>query len=698
MIKVNFIYMNNKFEIKENKNTLLIEILKSYVKNINNDINDFYFLYKGKKLIIDNKLKIKDLGRKNNKVIISVFNINIKKYNNEINNIICPDCGNLALINFVDDKLIIDSCINNHKNIYFSINNLITNQLIYISKIKCDICKNYKYLYKEQFYKCSCTMFICGLCFNDHNSKNHNLVKYTNINSNCIFHSEEFISYCINCNNNLCTKCEVTHINHKIILYKEIKSNNKKIKETSEDILYNINNLKKYKDNIVLLNKMLNHIIINLNIDLNAYLKFYKSINLLCNNLKNYESIQNIINYNKYQKLNKEIIFFLKENIKNKSKYMIDICDINKETIIIEYNFPYKSKLRLFGETFVKNNFNNCYLLINNEISPIIEFYPYNPGYLKIILYKINNLIDLSYMLHRCDSVESIEFHKWDTKNTINMSHMFFGCKSLKTISYDYRWDINNVKDISFMFAGCSSLVVLPDISNWNTNNIKNMSMLFFCCSSLSSLPDISKWNTKNVKHLSFLFCGCKSLTSLPNISKWNPLNIIDMKQMFSYCELIKFIPDISHWDTSNVSDMSEMFYNCQLLETLPNISKWKTFNVTDMSYMFSDCKSLISIPDISNWDVSNVCNMYKMFYNCYNLTSIPDISKWNIHKVSNISFMFAKCSLITKFPDISKWNIDNVKNMSFLFNSCMELSLPDISSWNLDNAIHKSFIFSDLK
>ena len=75
MIKVNFIYMNNKFEIKENKNTLLIEILKSYVKNINNDINDFYFLYKGKKLIIDNKLKIKDLGRKNNKVIISVFNI-----------------------------------------------------------------------------------------------------------------------------------------------------------------------------------------------------------------------------------------------------------------------------------------------------------------------------------------------------------------------------------------------------------------------------------------------------------------------------------------------------------------------------------------------------------------------------------------------------------------------------------------------
>ena len=65
-------------------------------------------------------------------------------------------------------------------------------------------------------------------------------MKYTNKYTYFIFLSKEFDSYCSNCNANLCLKCEVTHINHKIILYKEIKSNNKKLRKINENILYNI--------------------------------------------------------------------------------------------------------------------------------------------------------------------------------------------------------------------------------------------------------------------------------------------------------------------------------------------------------------------------------------------------------------------------------------------------------------------------
>ena len=716
MVKIKFIYMNNKYEINENGNTLLIEILKKYCRYINNDINDFYFLYKGKKLLIDNKLKIKQiiLRRNNNTIIISVFNL--RKYNNRLNNLICPDCGNLSLINFLDDKIIIDCYIKNHKNVYLSVNNLISNQNDYNSKIKCNICMNNEYLYKEQFYICSCEKLICGICYNVHNNNNHNLIKYWSKYSNCITHNKGFTSYCSICGINLCPKCEDNHRSHKIILYKEII-----LKEIGEDLDHEINNIEEYKNNLLLFNKIFNHFIINKNIDLNSYVKLYEKISWTFDNLKNYESIRNIINCGKYHKLNKEISYFLKENIKNKFRHLIDVYDKNKESMIIEY-FNDKYTPRLFGEIFVKKNINNCYLIINNQLSPLKEFH-YGSGYLKIILFKTNNLNDLSYMFYGCENLLSLEFHKWDSKNIINMSHMFFGCKSLKKISHNYRWNIDNLNDISCMFAGCSSLIELPDISNWNTSNIKNISMLFFCCNSLSVLPDISKWSLKNVEDFNSLFYGCKSLITLPDISKWdtsnvaniqsmlygckrlkylpdiskwNLINIKDMKQMFSYCESLKSLPDISGWDTSKVSDMSEMFLNCKLLSGLPSISKWKTSNVIDMSYMFSDCESLISLPDISYWDVSNVYNMYKMFYNCKNLLSFPDISKWNTHNVTNISFMFAKCISITEFPEITKWNINNVENMSFLFDFCQLLSVPDISSWNLDNVIHKSFLFSD--
>ena len=53
--------------------------------------------------------------------------------------------------------------------------------------------------------------------------------------------------------------------------------------------------------------------------------------------------------------------------------------------------------------------------------------------------------------------------------------------------------DINNVNDISALFYGCSSLKSLLDISKWNINNVSNMEGLFYQCSSLKFLPHISK-------------------------------------------------------------------------------------------------------------------------------------------------------------------------------------------------------------
>ena len=39
------------------------------------------------------------------------------------------------------------------------------------------------------------------------------------------------------------------------------------------------------------------------------------------------------------------------------------------------------------------------------------------------------------------------------------------------------------------LFSGCSNLISLPDISKWKTNNVNDLSELFYGCTSLKSLP-----------------------------------------------------------------------------------------------------------------------------------------------------------------------------------------------------------------
>ena len=134
----------------------------------------------------------------------------------------------MAIINFDEDKIIINNCINKHNFINYSIAEFMKNQII--NELKCNICKNDKYLYNDKFYICSCKQYICPLCAISHGKK-HKMIEYNNRFYKCIQDNNKYISYCYNCNMNLCEKCEEIHNNkHKIISYKEKKPNEKKIK------------------------------------------------------------------------------------------------------------------------------------------------------------------------------------------------------------------------------------------------------------------------------------------------------------------------------------------------------------------------------------------------------------------------------------------------------------------------------------
>jgi len=298
-------------------------------------------------------------------------------------------------------------------------------------------------------------------------------------------------------------------------------------------------------------------------------------------------------NYNNY---------FHYKIIENFYKYMKRKYDINDQ-ILIEYKIESnKSSIKIFGFNFVKNNEGKCFIIYEDIIFELTEYFELKNkaknNILKIKLIGINNVF--------------------------NMSDMFYNCNSLISLPDISKWNTNNATNMSYMFYNCSSLISLPDISKWNTSNVIGMSWMFYNCSLLISLPDISKWNTNNVTYMSRMFYNCSSLISLPDISKWNTNYVTNMDYMFYNCTSLISLPDIEIWNTSNVFNMSYIFYNCSSLISLPDISKWNINNDTNMSYMFYNCSSLISLPDISKWNTNN--DMSDMFSNCFSLIHLNDI------------------------------------------------------------------------
>ena len=58
---------------------------------------------------------------------------------------------------------------------------------------------------------------------------------------------------------------------------------------------------------------------------------------------------------------------------------------------------------------------------------------------------------------------------------------------------------------------------------------LNDMRNLFYGCKSLQSLSDISKWDLSHVKDMSNMFNQCCSLKSFTNLSKWDTYNVITM-------------------------------------------------------------------------------------------------------------------------------------------------------------------------
>ena len=540
------------------RNDYVDPILRRYSNEINRYIKELSFEYNGSLIPINTELTLDQINNNDDsfRFFVSYKGSN-KIFNSYVKSqyIICPKCKLNCLININDYNISLYNCYKEHNVNNLSINEFVYTQYIDESLIQCGECKINKAIsHNNDFFICSCGLNLCPLCQIEHKKNKHNVFNFDKKNYWCIEHNEKFISYCADCKYNLCLKCELRHNNkHKLIEFKEILPNKhfvNKIKEMQNEFRESIDNLEEEINNIV---KILHNFLDSLNSYYQINEEIIKNYEL---KFRNYYSIINVSKYNT-QRLLDDIYYALKEdNLEKKIRGILEInskintglndfdLDKGKNFVNLKYKknsiIGINSRMRIFGDKFVDENYNKCYLLINDKEMPLCT--------------RINYLKE-----NKDDNI--LEIKLIETKKITSMNSMFGGCKNLISLDNFSEWDTSNVTDMSYMFNKCISLQCLPDISKWNTSNVIKMCGMFDACESLLSLPDISKWDVSNVTDMNHMFSCCKSLKVYPDFSKWNTSKVTNMNHMFSDCKNAEKLVDISKWNTSNVIDMKYMFF-----------------------------------------------------------------------------------------------------------------------------------------
>ncbi len=269
-----------------------------------------------------------------------------------------------------------------------------------------------------------------------------------------------------------------------------------------------------------------------------------------------------------------------------------------------------------------------------------------NVGMQHVIINAPSTLTNMSSMFSGCTSLRTVSL--LNTAAVTNMSSMFSGCASLQTVSLPNTAAVTNM---TFMFQSCTSLKTVP---LFNTAAVTDMTSMFNSCSSLRTVP---LFNTAAVTSMNSMFNGCGRLQTVP---LFNTAAVTNMSQMFNGCTFLTTVP---LFNTAAVTNMGSMFFGCTSLKT---VSLPSTAAVTDMSYMFYNCTSLQTV---SLLNTAAVTNMTFMFYVC---TSLQTVSLPNTAAVTNMTFMFQSCTSLKTVP---LFNTAAVTNMNGMFDGCSSLT-----------------------
>ena len=393
MINVIFQYNGMDVKIQSNENEKMEEICQKFCTKMEKEINNICFFYSGKQ--INFQLKFNEVSKGLKDIIILAYDIST--YHKEINvssfikskEIICPECEEICLIKIKDYKITLNGCKNGHKIKDMSLEAFKNSQLIDESFIRCFKCnKSKNKTYNKQFFIClTCKKNLCPLCNSNHD-KNHKIIDYNKKNYICNIHNDTFVTYCKKCRNNLCMLCEKNHDkNHHKVKYKNLIEDEDKIKEKVKIFKTKIENIKDKITNIVdILNKLKDEIDIYYEIN-NDLINNYNIQNKNYEYLKNLSEIENIINSDEFETLNKE------KDIKRQFPILINIHNkMNYKNSSITINPP--KECFMYQDIFNLNNeFNELEKEIKAESNSLME----NINELKKKLCNIENAKEIKF-------------------------------------------------------------------------------------------------------------------------------------------------------------------------------------------------------------------------------------------------------------------------------------------------------------
>ena len=176
-----------------------------------------------------------------------------------------------------------------------------------------------------------------------------------------------------------------------------------------------------------------------------------------------------------------------------------------KNDLILIYSVPIlESKVQIFGEKFVENNWDKCYFLLQDPLTQ--ELREFELGvYLNInqlpkscfmmkafilILIQTDYMTDISEMFKNCYCLlNASEISRLNTERVTDMSLMFFQCKLLSNLNDIGNLNVSQVTNMSFMFEKCTNLKYL-DLSNWKVNRVKNIKSMFESCHNLEEIKE----------------------------------------------------------------------------------------------------------------------------------------------------------------------------------------------------------------
>ena len=288
------------------------------------------------------------------------------------------------------------------------------------------------------------------------------------------------------------------------------------------------------------------------------------------------------------------------------------------------------------------------------------------------------NIIDMSYMFNNCKNFTSFELiNNGNTNNIFSMEAMFQLCPLNKIPQIAF--NTQNLENIRAMFCKCINLVDISSMNLWfqnqnkNNNKLRNISMLFNGCISMKTISFPKMEKQKQINDISYLFNRCRNLTDINDMDKLNVSNVTNMAGLFNGCVKLKYPKEINSWNTQNVRDMSIVFQNCKSMQKID--FKWNMENLIKMNGLFSHCSSLTSLTkNFINSNIVNVEEMVGVFNECNALEAIPELKYvTGPFKVQNLSKMFNNCRKLNSLPStlVSMKFSNQEVFMKCTFNGC---------------------------